>query len=132
MITITDIASEFDAVVRHFNSIESLSQTTREVSVQHGRDILEKLRVMAGEGGDEAGLNLDETHLEIAEMLLVAAKAFLGSMAEIARNRQETLADKSISPVFEKAVDGIGKVSYKIRDFVINILIKQGKISAAS
>ena len=61
MITITDIASEFEAVVRHFNSIDSLSHASREISVQHGRDILEKLRVIAeSEDSDKEKLDLDE------------------------------------------------------------------------
>lgn len=128
MITITDIANEFETVVRHFNSIESLSLATREVSVQHGRDILEKMRVLADEeGGGKEKPDLEETQLEMAEMLLIAAKAFLGSMAEIARSNREKLADKDVSPVFEKTVDGLGRVSYKLRNFVIDMLIRQGK-----
>lgn len=128
MITIVDIANEFETVVKHFNSIESLSLAMREVSVQHGRDILEKLKSLAAEeDSDKQKLDVDETRLELAEMLLIAAKSFLGVLAELARENQEKLADPEAAPVFERTVDGLGRVSYKLRHFVIEMLIRQGR-----
>ncbi len=132
MIIITDIAEQFERVVRHFNSIDSLSHATREVSVQHARDILERLRFLAEEGdAEERKFDLDESRLETSEMLLTVAKAFLGCMAELARKDREKLADKEASPVFEKTVDAIGKIGYRVRTNVINLLIKQGKGNTA-
>jgi len=131
--SITQIADEFDRIVQRFNSVDSLSQETKDISVAHARDILEKLRFKPdGEESDAQLLDIDETRQNLMEALLQAAKAFLGTVADIIRSDPEKKATQEITPVFEKTMGAFGKTSYRVRIEIINQLIKQGKSSEAA
>ncbi len=132
-ITITHIADELEQLVRHFNSLDSLSQASKEEAVGHARDILERLRFKKDdEESDEQLLDKDEANRKIAEDLLEVAKAFFGLVKWAIRNDPEKAIEKQISPVFEKTHDALGKATYKVRIEVINQLIKQGKAAEAA
>lgn len=122
------IADEFENLIRRFNSIDSLTQEVKDISVEHARDILRNLRIKAGEGDTDAEkLDIDESKREIAEALLKAARAAFAFMAGIVRNDKDILGDKEFSALFESTVNVFGKACYRVRLEVINILIKQGK-----
>lgn len=126
------VSGAFDEIVIYFNSLDTLSRETREISVQHARDILEKLRFKAeDEDSDEEKRDLDEERKEQEESLLQVARAFLRRLAELAKDHPERLNDAEYAPIFEKAFDAIGKVLYRTRVDIIETLIKQGKANVA-
>src|ERR1700728_3351976 len=113
MTTITDA---FNEVVKYFNSIDSLSLETKEISVQHAREILEKLRFKKSEDGDEEKRDLDEEKKEKVDTLLQAIKAFFRRLEEIVRDNPEALNDEECAPAIAKTIDPLGKAIYKVRD----------------
>lgn len=128
MVTLSDA---FHEVVHYFNSVDSLSAETKDVSVQHAREILEKLRFNKNEDSDEEKRDLEEEKKEKTEALLQAAKAFLRRLQEIVRDKPEALNDPECAPAIEKALDPLGKVLYKVRDDILQAMIRLGKENVA-
>lgn len=125
------MSTAVEEVVRYFHSLDSLSEQTKEISVEHAREILKKLRILKNEDSDEEKRDLDEEKKEIAEELLEAIKAFLNRVQEVSGASAE-VNDTEFSSVFEKAAIACGRAIYKIRSDIIAQLIKQGKTQQAS
>lgn len=121
-------ADEFEGVLKTFNSIESLSQEAKEASIEHARDILRNLRILASNKGDAEKRDVDdEAKPEIAEKLLEVAKIMFALVAKIAKDNKDVFNDKEFSTLFENTKDTLGKAYYRVRSDIIAILIKQGR-----
>ncbi len=125
------VANAFEYTTRHFKSVDTLSQKDKDISVEHAREILEKLRIKLSNGmrefNAEVGDVRDERQ-EIAHDLLRATEAFRGETAAIARYNPELLRNNK---ALADAADVIGKIAYRVRADVVNMLREEGNIEAA-
>ena len=130
-LTFLEIAGELDQYVRRFNSIDSLSQETKEVAIEHARNILKNLRIVAGESLQNEKRDVDEDAREAADGILKAAKAFAALIAEMIKDGIDPLKDQEVASLFEMTKDAFGKARYRVRLDIINILAKQGRTDEA-
>ncbi|HEU5046702.1 MAG TPA: hypothetical protein VFT64_02555 [Rickettsiales bacterium] len=124
-------AQEFDRFVGRFNSIDSLSQEVKELSIEHARNILKHLRIVANGENKTEKRDVDEDAREIADAMLEAAKMFAALVMELVKDGIDPLKDQEIAPLFEATRDAFGKAKRRVRVDIINMLSKMGRAGEA-
>lgn len=105
------IADALENVAKNFRKVDEMHETDRAISVQHARDILNNMRILA------TGLQEEKTHDSVdrrmadAHDMLQVGLSFKGEMAEVAKSDPQLLNN----PVIQQATASISKASSYVR-----------------
>jgi hypothetical protein len=122
------IAVTFDKIVT--KPVDSLSNEDKKVSIDHARDILEKLKVFFGSRDDEVTLSpmADPKRYE-SILLLRAALAYKGALSD-ALKAKPGMDIFGISEL-QFAKNALQEISYRMKIEAVNALMQEGNTEQA-
>ena len=123
--TMAKVVDSLGSVTNHLRSPNTLSARDKQVSVELARNILDKLWHKL-DGNDTQAFELKDQRQEIARMLLKVARAYRGSMSEIAKIAPEYLQNSTLFT----ATNALDQITYLARGDLASMLGEEGKAQA--
>jgi hypothetical protein len=122
------IANAFENVVTQLQSVETLSENDKKISVDEARNILEKLRITLGNAQEESNVDvIEDSKQKEAEMMLRAAMAFKDAAAGLAKIDANLLKE----PMIMDAMDALVQMDYCIKMEAMEAENDEGRTDAA-
>lgn len=130
----TEITNAFEAVTEQMHDpaqlavrkVDELNDPQKEVSVQHGKDILENLRILMTTG-EEQKVDVEDPHVHEARLALQIAINFRNNLASLARYDPNLMNDPEIG----EALSAFEKLSYRYKEQDKDMLKEEARPKAA-
>jgi hypothetical protein len=104
------IAEAFEIIAMQLRSVDDLQYRQKRESVQHGKDILENLRIIMSEAGTKK-VDVEDPVVRQAKLMLTAASDYRDAYASLAQGGLGALGDSQL----HEASESIDKLSYRVK-----------------